>query len=219
MPKIKIDFYGHAMFTVNYLDEGFTVGFDPYNEQVKSRLPQVSASVVLVSHDHFDHSNVSIFEGTPEVIKDTGIYHFNSIEIEGIHSFHDKSGGSKRGTNIIFILRLPDIKIVHLGDLGDIPPKEVLDALRDTDILMIPVGGVYTIDHEEALQLVRQINPAIAIPMHFKERDTKIDVNSIHGFEELSKKIYPVKRLKHVFEVEKDNLPSETEVLIISSVD
>jgi L-ascorbate metabolism protein UlaG (beta-lactamase superfamily) len=101
------------------------IGFDPYNEQVKSKLPDVTANLVLISHYHFDHANATLFKGNPKIIDSPGNYTFKAINIEGIQSYHDKTHGSQRGKNVIYKLKISGYTVAHLGDLGEMPDRTV----------------------------------------------------------------------------------------------
>lgn len=211
--QTKITFWGHAMFLIES-SKGTKIGTDPYDQQVKSKLPDVSADIVLVSHGHFDHSNVSLFKGNPKVFKTTGKTSFEDINIEGIPTYHDEAKGSKRGKNIIFKFEVDGIKFAHLGDLGHLLNEEQINSLKDVDILMIPFGGIFTIDANQALKIISDMKPKVAIPMHYKEEDTKIGVNTLDSF---IGKIKNFKEMGHTILVNRAELPKDTEVWVLKS--
>jgi len=190
---------------------------DPYNEQVKSNLPLVFADIVLVSHSHYDHNNVELISGSPEVVQSPGQHTVKGICISGFSSFHDKSGGMARGRNIIFQFEIDGISFAHLGDLGTEPATNTMESLKNTDIIFIPVGGVFTINHIEAVSLIKKIQPKIAIPMHFKEQDTKVGVETINSFKSIASKDIELRELKKEFEISKETLPKETQIWIVYS--
>ncbi len=214
---LKIIFYGHSMFTFESSDDSLIIGFDPYNEQVKSKLPDVTANLVLISHYHFDHANATLFKGNPKTIDSPGNYTFKAVDIEGIQSYHDKTHGSQRGKNVMYKLKISGFTVGHLGDLGEIPDQKVLDALKDIDILLVPVGGTSTIDHAEALEIIEKIKPKIAIPMHFKEKDTNIEVSTVNSFENLAIDSYPIKKFYRYAEISSSDIPGDTEIWIMAS--
>lgn len=209
----KITFFGHAMFLIES-SSGTKIGIDPYNEQVKSNLPDVSADVVLVSHGHFDHANTSLFKGNPRIIESLEKTTVNNISIEGMLCYHDEVKGAKRGENIMFKFEVDGIKFAHLGDLGHIPNDDQINWLKDVDILLLPVGGVYTINADSALKIINKIQPPVAIPMHYREKDTKVDVNTIDNF---IGKIKNFRELGHTITVNKNSLPENTEIWILKS--
>ena len=214
--KTKINFYGHSFFLITST-EGTKIGTDPYDESVKSPLPVVSADIVLVSHSHYDHNNISLFKGNPEIIKNAGSYEIKNVKINGFNSYHDKSKGMARGKNIIFKFIVDEIKFAHLGDLGDVPDENVLNDLKDLDIMFIPVGGIFTINAKEAVNLIEILKPKIAIPMHFKEKDTMLRVDNINPFKNNIPKNISVKEFSKNFEITKEELPEKTAVWIIYS--
>ena len=211
--ETKITYCGHSLFVIESIN-GTKIGFDPYNEQVKSNLPHIEADIILVSHSHFDHSNFSLFKGRPTVTDQPGKTTIAGINIEGISVYHDESKGSVRGKNIIFKVEVDGIKFAHLGDLGHIPGDEIISQLLGTNILMIPVGGIFTIDFKKAFEVIKKIKPSVAIPMHFKERHTKININTIDNFLDLSK---DYKVMEHTISINKDSLPKNIEIWVLKS--
>lgn len=177
---MKIKYLGHSCFVLTE-STGTTVVTDPYNN-IGFRLPKAQAAVVTVSHQHYDHNNVSSIGGNPTVIAKEGFYNFNGVEISGIRSFHDDEGGSVRGENIIFKFRMDGLDVCHLGDIGESCTAELLEQILPIDILLIPVGGKYTIDSEQAKEYVDRIMPEIVIPMHYKTKDLNMDIDKPDDF-------------------------------------
>jgi L-ascorbate metabolism protein UlaG (beta-lactamase superfamily) len=205
----RITYHGHSMFEIES-DNGTKIITYPYNEKIKNILPDVSGDIVLVSHDHFDHDNVSIIGGDPTIIKNSVPTHLKGIAIEGIDSFHDTKNGELRGRNIIFKFVMDGIVFVHLGDLGHNLNKSQIEKLSGTDVLMIPVGGTYTVNFLEASDIVKKIMPGIAIPMHYKEPDSKLDVDRVEPFlsrwQNFERKGHSVSISKDELEKHKGNL-------------
>lgn len=213
MSQVNITYHGHSMFKITS-DTGQTIVTDPYDEKIKPVLPDVSADIVTVSHDHFDHSNTGLVKGNPEIIKTKDKRIFDGIEIEGIDSYHDPQKGSLRGKNIIFMIEIDSLMITHLGDLGHIPDDSSLKILTKTDVLMIPVGGIYTINAREAYNLTGMIEPGVVIPMHYKEPDSKLDVDTVDSFLSLYDNHF---KKGQTVSVSKDALPDKTEVWVLES--
>ncbi len=213
MSKIKLLYHGHSMFEIQ-IPTGKNIIIDPYNEQIKSRLPDVSGDIVISSHDHFDHANISLVKGIPETVNRPGKFEVDGMEIEGILSYHDTKKGLLRGENIIFKIIIGDIIFAHMGDLGHIPDESILKRLKDVDILMIPVGGVYTINANDAAEIIREIKPSIVIPMHYKEVDSKLEVDTVDTF---LGKWGDYRKAGHSLDISKDELPRSTEVLVLES--
>jgi len=154
---------------------------DPFSEDIGLRVPKLEADILLVTHDHNDHNNVKAVSATtsgssPFLINGPGEYEIKKVFIQGIHSWHDEKGGKERGGNTIYTIEAEELKLCHLGDLGQKElTEEQLERIGEVDILMIPVGGVPhqnqwwgTISAKEALKVMSQIEPRITIPMHYQ---------------------------------------------------
>ena len=177
-----ITWYGQSCFKIQSGE--LVIVIDPFDKKIGLVPPrQLSANVLLISHQHDDHNNTSTISGEPFIIDGPGEYEIKGVMINGIFSYHDNSEGAERGINTIYKIDLENIKICHLGDFGQKKlTDEQIDAIGDVDILMVPVGGIYTIDGSEAADVVNQIEPKIVIPMHYKIVDLNIDLNSVDKF-------------------------------------
>lgn len=170
---MNIQYYGHSCFKITTKPAGratddIVIFFDPFDKEIGLRPPQGQASLVLVSHNHPDHNNVSALKGEPVVIDTAGEYSVKGVNIVGMEAYHDDKEGQERGKVNIFILETEGFKICHLSDLGgDLTPKQ-LEEIDGVDILLVPIGGKYTIDGKKASEIVRKIEPAMVIPMHYK---------------------------------------------------
>ena len=142
---------------------------DPFSEEIGLKLPKLEADILLTSHNHPDHNNVRGIGGAPFLISGPGEYEIKEVYIQGIHSWHDEEGGQKLGENTIYTIEVEDLKLCHLGGFGQ---RELsasqLEKIGNVDILMIPVGGVSTIDSKVAQKIISQIEPKIIIPMHYE---------------------------------------------------
>ena len=213
MASVNITFYGHALFVIT-TGEGKKIGTDPYDEQIRDPLPDISVDIATSSHDHYDHANISLFKGSPAVVNTPGETVIGNIRFFGIPSFHDEAGGSLRGKNIIYIIETDAMKIAHLGDLGHIPDYKQLKNLQGIDILMIPVGGVYTINAAQALDTINVLKPKIAIPMHYKSIDTRLNVDEVGSF---TRRTDSFKEVGHSINITEKDLPKDTEIWVMSS--
>lgn len=175
-----ITWYGHSCFKINTKD--VTIVTDPFGKETGLKPYFGAADIVTVSHSHFDHNNVASIKGNPFIAANPGEFEVKNIFIQGISSFHDKSSGAERGLNTIFVIEAEDIRICHLGDLGEKLSDKVIEQLGHIDILMVPVGGVYTIDAKEADELVDRIEPAIVLPMHYKTPSLAIKIDGLDKF-------------------------------------
>ena len=170
---MQIQYYGQSCFKITTkpggrATEDIVLFFDPFGKELGIRPPQGQADVVFVSHNHWDHNNIDAIKGEPVVINTPGEYAVKGINVVGVDSFHDNEEGALKGRSTIYILEAEELKICHLGDLGSDLSGKQLEEIDGVDILFIPVGGNKTIDGKKAAELVRKIEPAIVIPMHYK---------------------------------------------------
>ncbi len=181
---MKIQYLGHSCFKLTE-STGTTVVADPYGE-IGYDLPEdLSADAVSISHNHFDHNNAAAVKGKPTVLNKEGFYDLPGVEIVAIKSYHDEVEGAKRGDNLIFKFRMDGLDICHLGDLGEECSAELLELILPVNILLVPVGGKYTIDAEQAKEYVDRIMPDVVIPMHYKTRNSTVDVEKAQPFLDL----------------------------------
>jgi L-ascorbate metabolism protein UlaG (beta-lactamase superfamily) len=166
---MKMSWYGQSCFLITS-SNGTKIITDPYDEKIGYTLPRVEVDIVTTSHDHMDHNNIKSMRGNYTHYSSTGKFAKNGIEIVGIETYHDNANGAKRGKNIIFKFNVDGISICHCGDLGHILNEDQLNKIGKVDILLIPVGGRFTIDAKMATEVVGQINPTITIPMHFSTK-------------------------------------------------
>ena len=163
-----IQHIGHAEFLIES-ENGIRIVTDPYD--VSCGYPQypVTADIALVSHHHHDHDAVDTLKGRPLVIDTEGSSMPESdVRITAVQGFHDDAGGSKRGETLLFLIETEELRIVHLGDLGCLLNEEQATILKNPDVLMIPVGGFYTIDARQALETAEKLNAGIILPMHYR---------------------------------------------------
>ena len=177
---MKIRYLGHSCFLLTE-STGTRILTDPYGD-VGFKLPRVEADVVSISHGHYDHNNVKGVGGDPIVLDKEGQYEVGGVEIIAVKSYHDNANGGERGENLIFKFRLDGIEVCHLGDLGEECSSSLIEMLLPVHVLLIPVGGNYTIDAEQAKEYVDRIMPAIVIPMHYKTKGLNIDVDKVDEF-------------------------------------
>jgi len=167
---MEIKYLGHSSFLIK--TKTAKIVTDPFDPgMVGIKFPKTEANIVAISHNHKDHNqfkNVSGINGVdPLTIDMPGVFEKLGVRIFGFQSFHDKTKGSERGENILYKFESEGISVLHCGDLGVIPEESFLETIGEIDILLVPVGGIYTIDSEEAFQLVKKVEPAIVIPMHY----------------------------------------------------
>lgn len=182
-----IQYYGQSCFKITSKPGGratddIVLFFDPFGKELGIRPPQGQADIVFVSHEHFDHNNVEALKGEPTIINVPGEYAVKGINVVGIDSFHDMEEGRTKGHSTIFILEAEELKICHLGDLGSELTGKQLEEIDGVDVLFIPVGGNYTIDGKKATELIKKIEPAIVIPMHYKVEGSTAEIDDLQKF-------------------------------------
>lgn len=161
---------GHAEFLIE-LENGLRIVTDPYDKTCGYPVEKVQADVVLVSHGHHDHNEVENVKGARHVIDQAGEYDLgDGVTVVAVEAFHDEAEGAKRGRTLLFSLRAEGLNAVHLGDLGHLPTDEQCEQLGGVDVLMIPVGGFYTIDAPTAKAAAKALNARVVLPMHYKTR-------------------------------------------------
>lgn len=217
---MKITYLGHATFL---LESGSTtILIDPYNEKVGYPMPKVSPTVVLVSHEHGDHNHLAMAAGQPRVIRglaDGKARSFtekvDGISITAVPTYHDRTEGKERGPNAVFIIEAEGLRVVHLGDLGHPLDDVAAKAIGRPDVLMLPVGGHYTIDAAQARDVVSRLHPGVVIPMHYKT-----EVNPGSPIEPVDAFVGAARagstQAGHAVSVEKAAVPKASEVWVMS---
>ncbi len=213
---MKIKWYGHSSFLLTS-KEGVKVITDPYESGAYGgalsygEIPD-EADVVTVSHDHADHYTASL-KGKPGVLNKQGKQTVRGIEFHGIPTYHDNSKGKERGKNLIFMFALDGISVCHCGDLGHRLSKEELSQVGKVDLLLIPVGGFYTLEPAEAVKVAQDIGPKIIIPMHYKTEKCGFPITGVEEFLKDWKKVKKVDSSE--LQIEAEKLPAQTEVIVL----
>jgi L-ascorbate metabolism protein UlaG (beta-lactamase superfamily) len=177
---MKIEYLGHSCFRITD-EKGVSLLTDPYSGVGYELPPRLCADILTVSHGHFDHNATHLVKAE-KVINAVGMYETNGVKVVGIPSYHDEKYGALRGENIVFKWEMDGLTICHFGDLGEPCNASLVEKIGKTDILLIPVGGRYTIDAKGAKQFVDAIAPNIVIPMHYKPADGTIDITDAEEF-------------------------------------
>lgn len=163
---MDIFYSGHSSFRLK--GKTATVVTDPFDpKMVGFKYPSTEADIVTISHDHDDHNKADLIKADPKIISGPGEYEIKEVTILGFPSFHDSKKGEERGKNTIYVFEIDGIRVCHLGDLGEKLSETLIEALGEIDVLLIPVGGTYTIGSREAVELVQDIEPSYVLPMHF----------------------------------------------------
>ncbi|MBE5801841.1 MAG: MBL fold metallo-hydrolase [Clostridiales bacterium] len=160
---------GHAFFTLT-LENGAVIATDPYHAFYHYPNRMIKADVCTVSHHHHDHDGVASLQPGAQVIETKGTHRFGEIDvtITGVPTWHDHHEGARRGDNLFFVIEAEGLRIGHAGDLGHLPTEKQLKKIGKLDVLLLPVGGTYTVDASEALHVREMLEPAVCIPMHYR---------------------------------------------------
>jgi L-ascorbate metabolism protein UlaG (beta-lactamase superfamily) len=216
---MKIRFLGHAAFLITtaggakivtdpYEPGGFggAIGYGPLTEP---------ADVVVVSHDHADHNYVDMVPGKPAIVRGTKDQSVRGVAFRAVATHHDAAGGRERGENVVWMMEADDLRLCHLGDLGHTLTADQVAALGSVDVLMVPVGGTFTVDAEGATEVVNAVKPHIAIPMHYQTPKLGFHLASVDEF--LAGKA----RVRRVggpeIELTRETLPEPTEIVVLES--
>jgi L-ascorbate metabolism protein UlaG (beta-lactamase superfamily) len=212
---MEITYLGHSSFKLKGRSASLVT--DPYNEKCGKFPRDVEVDIVTVSHDHDDHNQVQKVGGSPFVINGPGEFEVKEISVIGISTFHDGSNGSERGRNVVYVIEVDGLRIVHLGDLGHKLTPDQLEEMGPIDILMVPVGGMYTIDAKVAVEVVKQIDPWIVIPMHFKQEGLDSQLfGGLTGTEEFVKEMGVANvQVLPKLSISPEKLPSEMQVVVL----
>lgn len=166
---MKIKWFGQSCFMITS-ENGTKIVTDPYNKMLGYKLPEIESNIVSTSHEHSDHNNVKAVKGNFVHINESGEFSKDGIEIKGVKTFHDKASGAKRGKNTIYNFKVDGINICHCGDLGHTLDSNLVKEIGNVDILLLPVGGRATIDAIDAVTVMKQLNPIVVIPMHYRTK-------------------------------------------------
>ena len=186
---MDISYLGHSSFRIKTKTANIvTDPFDP--KMVGLKFSGVEADIVTISHHHEDHGKAELVKGVKKIVDGPGEYEIMGVSIIGFASFHDDKKGAERGANTIYVFEADSLRLAHLGDLGHVLTQELIESMGDIDILMIPVGGVFTIGPQEAVAIVREIEPKIVIPMHYQVPHLNPDTFSkLLGVEQFLKEV------------------------------
>jgi L-ascorbate metabolism protein UlaG (beta-lactamase superfamily) len=214
---MKIKWLGHSSFLLTAAD-GTTVLTDPYESNSFSGALKYApytepVDIVTISHDHADHGYTKGLVGKPTIVKWTGAYNAKGINIKGVAVFHDTEKGRQRGNNIVFVITVDRLNICHCGDLGHILSAADIALIGPIDIQLIPVGGFYTIDANDATAVVKQLNPKIVIPMHFLTDKCSFPIKPVDEF--LKGKTNYRMGTSSEIELAADSLPAKQEIVVL----
>ena len=208
---MDITWLGHSCFRLK--GSHATVITDPYSPDLGYSLGKPTARIVTVSHQHPGHSYFQGVGGQPKVVSGPGEYEISGVLIIGIATFHDGEGGKKRGKNTVYLMEIDEVTVCHLGDLGHVLSGGQVEEIDSVDVLLLPVGGVSTINAAKAAEVVRQLEPKAVIPMHYQTPALKRELEPVDRFlkEIGAKEVAPQAKLS----LTKSNLPLSTHVFLL----
>ncbi len=210
---MDLTWLGHACFRARGR-EGVVLT-DPPDPSSGHAIPRTEAHLVTMSHAHPGHSSLRSVAGEPVVLSGPGEYEVQEILVTGTRTFHDEQNGALRGANTVFAIRLDDMVVCHMGDLGHVLVAGDLERIGEVDVCLLPIGGPDTnLSAAMAAEIVHQLEPKVVVPMGYdpdrKRKDTPFD-RLLHelGVKELT----PVMKLS----VTRGTLPSELQVVALDS--
>ncbi len=211
---MEITWLGHSCFLVKGKEK--TIITDPCHPDLGYRLGEPDADIVTVSHSHRGHCYVEGVAGEPKQIKSPGEYEIGGTFIIGIASFHDNKKGEVRGKNTIYVIEMDGITLCHLGDLGHPLDSRLIEEIGDISILFLPVGEVSTIPIDTAMEIIRQLEPPIVIPMHYKTEVFTGNLSPVNKFLDTMR----IKELegKSKLSITASSLPSGTQTILLDHV-
>ena len=214
---MEITYLGHSSFRIK--GKNATVVTDPFDSKMLGfKFVKVAADIVTISHDHSDHNQPQLVEGVKKIISGPGEYEISGVSILGFSTFHDEKSGAERGKNTVYVVEIDEMRIAHLGDLGHELSEATVNEIGTIDILMVPVGGFFTIDAEKAADIVREIEPSIIIPMHFMASGiNKENFGKLQGVSEFLKATgMPAENLDKL-SLKKSDIPEEGKRIVVLS--
>lgn len=209
---MNIKWLGHSCFKLTS-EKGTVIVTDPFDESVGYPMPNVKADIVTSSHSHFDHNYFKAVKGKFDIVDTVGEHNIKGINIKGVNTFHDDEHGAKRGKNIVFVFDIDGIRVCHMGDLGHVLTEKQVEEIGPVDVLLIPVGGYYTIDAKQAVEVMNQLKPKITIPMHYKTEFINFPIDTVDNFLDMTK---GKKILSTEVDITKKDLEGEPKVIALN---
>ena len=214
---MKLKWYGHSAFKLT-TDKGLRIIVDPYesgfgNGGLAYGKITDEADLVLTSHEHGDHNHVGDIKGKFTRIEKEGPHDIGGVKVNAIPCFHDASKGKDRGKNLIFVIEADGLKLAHLGDLGHPLSPDILQKIGSIDVLLLPVGGFYTIDAKEATDVMNAVKPRLTIPMHYKTEKCAFPITTVDEFTRGKKGVKMADATE--LNLTKESLPGEAEIVVL----
>lgn len=215
---MKIKFLGHAAFKVT-TDQGTRIIFDPYESgafggAISYGKITEGADIVITSHDHNDHNYTQDIQGEFIHIQKEGSFEIKDVKGVEIPTFHDPSGGQDRGKNLISVVSADGMKLVHMGDIGHELDEATVKKIGKVDVMLIPVGGFFTVDADAASKIMDAVSPKVTIPMHYKTAKCDFPIGAVETFIK-GKTNVKIRDKESEIEIKKDALPATPEIVVL----
>ncbi len=210
---MDINWLGYSCFRIR--GNQAIVITDPFPPGLGYTLGKQTADIVTISHQHPTHSYHQGISGEPRLVKGPGEYEISGVLILGIAAYHDAVKGQSRGKNIVYLMEIDGVAVCHLGDIGHVLSNEQAEEMGNVDVLMLPVGGVSTINAAMAAEIIRKLEPKVVIPMHYQTPKTDRDLEPVENF--LKEMGLSQVEPRPKFTVSKSNLPISTQVILLSA--
>jgi len=209
---MKIKYLAHSSFLIT-ADNGTRIVTDPYETGggIKHGAIRETADIVTVSHEHGDHNNTAAVKGNPAIVRNSA--EVKGVKIRAVPAAHDEKGGRQRGKNMIFCFGVDGVNICHTGDLGHLLTAEQVKSIGKTDVLLVPVGGFFTIDAATATKVCDQLQPAVIIPMHFKTDKLELPIAGVEDF--LKGKSNVTRANESEIELKEGQLPAAPRIVVL----
>lgn len=207
---VTISWFGQSCFRLDAKEGSILI--DPFSKEIGLKPPRIKDDIVLVTHQHRDHNNIEDAGSESFIIQNPGEYENKGVAIRGIQTFHDDKQGTERGLNTVYTIKAEELNVCHLGDLGHTLSDQQVEDIGDVDILMIPVGGTYTIDAKTAVEVINQIEPKIVIPMHYEVPGLIYELDASTKF---IKELGLTPENVDTYKIAKKNLPVEEVKLVV----
>jgi L-ascorbate metabolism protein UlaG (beta-lactamase superfamily) len=208
---VDLTWLGHGCFRLR--GRAAAVVTDPYPSSLGPRLPKLEADLVTVSHGHPNHSYTQAVVKEPYVVDGPGEYEVAGVTVTGLPTFHDAKQGEVHGRNTVYVIELDDVRVCHLGDLGHALAADMLEAIGNIDVLLVPVGGGNTLEAAGAAEVVRQVEPRVVIPMHYALPALKTELAPVERF--LKEMGVPEAAPQPRLTVQPSSTESETRVVVL----
>jgi L-ascorbate metabolism protein UlaG (beta-lactamase superfamily) len=210
---MNLKWYGHSAFKIT-TDNGTGIILDPYQSgysdgALSYRKIDDEADIVFTSHDHGDHNFIKDIKGKYDHIKTEGYFNIRGVAIKTISTYHDASKGKERGNNLISVISADGLTVAHLGDLG----REVLEEIGPVDVLLLPVGGFYTIDAGAATKIMNDMKPKITVPMHYRTDKCRFPITAVDEFTMGKKRVRILRESE--MEITRESLPKDPEIVVM----